>query len=33
VGTPLEKQAIDRLRAALEEVEAPADQLERIGLD
>ena len=32
VGTSLEKQAVDRLRAALLEVEAPADQLERIGL-
>lgn len=32
VGTALERQAIDRLRAALEEVEAPSDQLERIGL-
>jgi arylsulfatase A-like enzyme len=31
-GTALETQAIDRLRAALEEVEAPADQLVRIGL-
>jgi hypothetical protein len=26
------EQAVDRLRAALLEVEAPADQLERIGL-
>ena len=32
VGEPLEKQAIDLLRAALEEVEAPDDQFERLGL-
>jgi arylsulfatase A-like enzyme len=32
VGTRLERQAIDRLRAALEEVEAPTEQLERLGI-
>ena len=32
VGSPEEKRAIDLLRAALEEVEAPADQVERLGL-
>jgi hypothetical protein len=31
-GTPVEKQLAERLRAALQEVEAPADQLERLGL-
>jgi arylsulfatase A-like enzyme len=31
-GTPPEVEAIDRLRAALEEVEAPDDQLVRLGL-
>ncbi len=30
--TPAEKQAIDLLRAALEEVEAPTEQLERLGI-
>jgi arylsulfatase A-like enzyme len=32
VGTPDEKRAIDLLRAALDEVEAPAEQLERLGV-
>ena len=32
VGTAAEKDAIDLLRAALEEVEAPAEQLERMGI-
>jgi arylsulfatase A-like enzyme len=32
VGTPAEKQARDLLRAALEEVEAPEEQLERLGI-
>jgi len=32
VGTALEKDAVDLLRAALEEVEAPAEQLERMGI-
>ena len=32
VGTPAEKQAIDLLRAALDEVEAPEEQLERLGI-
>ena len=31
-GTPAEKQAIDLLRAALDEVEAPEEQLERLGI-
>jgi arylsulfatase A-like enzyme len=31
-GTPDEKRAIDLLRAALDEVEAPAEQLERLGV-
>ena len=31
-GTPAEKQAIDLLRAALEEIEAPEEQLERLGI-
>ncbi len=31
-GSPDEKRAIDLLRAALDEVEAPADQLERLGV-
>jgi hypothetical protein len=31
-GTALEMRAINRNRAALEEIEAPADQLMRIGL-
>jgi hypothetical protein len=32
VGTALEKDAVDLLRAALDEVEAPAEQLERMGI-
>lgn len=32
VGTPEEKRAIDRLRAALEEVDAPAEHFERLGV-
>ena len=32
VGTPAEKRAVDLLRAALEEVEAPDEQLERLGI-
>ena len=32
VGTAAEKDAIDLLRAALEEVEAPAEHLERMGI-
>lgn len=32
VGTPAEKQAIDLLRAALEEVEAPTEHFERMGI-
>jgi arylsulfatase A-like enzyme len=32
VGAPEEKRAIDLLRAALDEVEAPSDQYERLGL-
>ncbi len=32
VGSPDEKRAIDLLRAALEDVEAPAEQLERLGI-
>jgi arylsulfatase A-like enzyme len=31
-GEPLEKQMIDLLRAALEDVEAPAEQFERLGV-
>ena len=31
-GSPEEKRAIDLLRAALDEVEAPAEQLERLGV-
>lgn len=31
-GTPAEKRSIDLLRAALEEAEAPAEQLERMGI-
>jgi len=31
-GEPAEKEAIDLLRAALEEIEAPAEQYERLGL-
>ena len=31
-GTPDEKRAIDLLRAALDEVEAPSDQYERMGI-
>jgi arylsulfatase A-like enzyme len=31
-GTPAEKDAVDLLRAALEEVEAPDEQYERIGI-
>jgi len=32
VGTALEKELVDLLRAALDEVEAPGDQYERLGL-
>jgi hypothetical protein len=32
-GTPAEKQAEELLRTALVEIEAPADQLTRLGLD
>lgn len=32
VGTPAEKDAIDLLRSALEEVEAPAEHYERMGI-
>ena len=32
VGSPDEKRAIDLLRAALEDVEAPEEQLERLGI-
>jgi hypothetical protein len=32
VGTPDEKRAIDLLRAALDEVEAPSDHYERMGI-
>jgi hypothetical protein len=32
VGTAAEKDAVDLLRSALEEVEAPAEQLERMGI-
>jgi hypothetical protein len=32
VGEPIEAQLAEQLRAALLEVEAPADQLERLGL-
>jgi hypothetical protein len=32
VGTPDEKRAVDLLRAALDELEAPSDQYERLGL-
>jgi arylsulfatase A-like enzyme len=31
-GAPLEKRAVDRLRAALDEVEAPAEQYQRLGI-
>jgi hypothetical protein len=31
-GTPSEKKAIDLLRGALEDVDAPAEQYERLGL-
>ena len=31
-GTPQEKEAIDLLRAALEEVEAPSEHYERMGI-
>jgi hypothetical protein len=31
-GDPSEKEAVDLLRAALEDVEAPAEQYERLGL-
>ncbi len=31
-GTPAEKDAIDMLRSALDEVDAPAEQLQRLGL-
>jgi hypothetical protein len=31
-GTPLEKDLADRLREGLREVQAPDDQLERLGL-
>ena len=32
VGTPAERDAIDLLRAALDEVDAPRDQLQRLGI-
>ena len=32
VGTPAEKDAIELLRAALKEVEAPEEHLERMGI-
>jgi hypothetical protein len=32
VGTASEKDMVDLLRATLDEVEAPADQYERLGL-
>jgi arylsulfatase A-like enzyme len=32
-GQPIEKELVDKLRAALEEVEAPDDQFARLGLD
>ena len=32
-GTPLEDQLGERLRTALHEVDAPAEQLARLGLD
>jgi hypothetical protein len=31
-GDPLEKEAIDLLRAALDGVDAPAEQYERLGI-
>jgi arylsulfatase A-like enzyme len=31
-GEPIERHAVDMLRAALEEVEAPTEQMERLGL-
>jgi hypothetical protein len=31
-GEPVEKEMADKLRAALLEVEAPAEQLERLGI-
>jgi arylsulfatase A-like enzyme len=31
-GTPTEKELVDLLRAALDEIEAPTDQLERLGI-
>jgi hypothetical protein len=33
VGEPLEAELVDLLRTALEELEGPADQFERLGLD
>jgi hypothetical protein len=33
VGTPVEQEMIDLLRSALDEVEAPAEQLARLGID
>ena len=32
VGDPREKQAVDLLRAALEDVDAPKEQYERLGI-
>lgn len=32
VGSPLEREAADKMRQALQELEAPDDQFERLGM-